>query len=97
MGYPHPDHLLSSLTAKQFREWQEFYRVEPFGDSLIDSRLADLSCMFANANFKKEDGKPFIISDFAPYLEQEKPKIVDLGPEENARLIEAQINACMRA
>ena len=88
---------MQRLTAKQFRDWQLYYLSEPFGDSTIDTRLADLSCMFANANFKRDDGKPFVIRDFAPYMEESTPKTIDLGPEENARLIEEQINACMRA
>lgn len=64
---------------------------------MIDTRLADLSCMFANANFRKDDGKPFTIAEFAPYLAQEqKQKAIDLGPEENAKLIRAQIEAMRR-
>lgn len=66
----------------------------PFGDALLDRKLASMLCVLANANRNPEAKKePFTIYDFAPYLEQEKKKNININPEENARLIRQQIEA----
>lgn len=36
----HPDHLLKSLTARQWQDWIEYARVEPVGDERNDYRTA---------------------------------------------------------
>lgn len=91
MGYDHPDHLLPRLTARQYQGWQSYYRRRPFGDALIDSKLATLICVLANCH-REPGSKPFAIEDFAPYLKV-TPEVVDISPEENARLIRAQLDA----
>lgn len=67
----------------------------PFGDALLDRKLAQMLCILANANRNPELRKePFTVYDFAPYLDQgKKEKIINISPEENARLIRQQIEA----
>lgn len=55
--------------------------------------------LFCNANRDTKQKKdPFTLGDFAPYLESDKKAttIIDLGEEENAKLIRLQIEAMMR-
>lgn len=71
--------------------------MEPFGDGLLDMRLVENTTAFCNAN--RDRGKrpdPYTLDDFAPYM-AEPVKLVDLGPEENARLIRAQLEAMRTA
>jgi hypothetical protein len=49
LGYAHPDHLLSELTATQFYEWQEYFTAEPFGPEVESLRAAVIACTVANS------------------------------------------------
>lgn len=42
LGYPHPDVLLSCITAKQLVEWEAFDRLEPIGGFREDYRFAQV-------------------------------------------------------
>lgn len=54
--------MLRSLTAKQFREWEAYAQIEPFGELRDDYRAASIRQMIFNANVKPEDQRP--IKDF---------------------------------
>lgn len=48
LGLSDVDHLLNTLTSRQWIEWQRFYRVEPFGPQEQDIHLAALRTDIAN-------------------------------------------------
>lgn len=82
LGFSHPDHLLRSLTAKQFQEWQAFYTLDPFGDQRGDLRSGIVSAVIANA-FRSKNTNPIEPSQFMPYLERH-----DQSPEEMQRTLQ---------
>ncbi len=42
------------MAAGEFDEWQEFYRIEPFGPSREDLRAGVIACMLASGPAKPE-------------------------------------------
>lgn len=54
--------MLRSITAKQFLEWQEYARLEPFNELRDDYRAASIVSMIFNMAVDKKDRKP--IADF---------------------------------
>lgn len=75
MGFSHPDHLLARLSASQLADWRAYYELEPWGDTMLDRRLASLECSYININRDVEKRPdPYEIYDFAPYLRKPEPK-----------------------
>lgn len=69
LGYPHPDHLLKELTAKQLREWEIKYRRKPFGSHLGFYQAGIIASVIANVNRdSKKTPAPFKVEDFIPSL-----------------------------
>jgi len=64
-GRLHVDEMLDELDEDEFREWQEFARLEPFGPAIDDLRggmiLAALHEPYRDA---KRKNKPFSADDF---------------------------------
>lgn len=50
MGVLHPDYLLQELNAEQLADWEAYFTLDPFGNDRDDLRIAQLCCLFANAN-----------------------------------------------
>lgn len=44
------DALLRRITGAQFREWQAYYELEPFGEVRADLRAASITQMLYNVN-----------------------------------------------
>ena len=42
--------MQSRMTYREFKEWQAFYRLEPWGEWIEDMRSARRDMMFANAH-----------------------------------------------
>lgn len=53
----HPDYLLQSLTSRQWEEWKEYARLEPFGFPSEDLRHGIL-CATVAAPHTKKGAKP---------------------------------------
>lgn len=71
MGYPHPDHLLATLSSRQIAEWMVFFSIEgPIGEERADLRAGIIASTLANVNRGK--GKPFRPTDFMPYTEKDE-------------------------
>jgi hypothetical protein len=43
LGYPHPDYLINSITAKQLAELRAYYKFEPFDLIRLDAAIARLA------------------------------------------------------
>lgn len=56
------------MDARELREWEEFYGLEPFGDLPADRRMAILATVCA-APWTPKDAPPPKPSDFMPLLE----------------------------
>lgn len=66
LGEGNVDELLERLTARQLRQWQAFWRLEPFGD--LNRLIAQLVAMTAAREgvTNKRTGQPFVADDFLP-------------------------------
>ena len=62
----HPEHLLQSLTARQFAEWQQFYMMDPFGDQRADLRAGIIASALSN-RWRGKHEQPLKPVDFMPY------------------------------
>jgi len=48
LGWSNVDAMLRSMTARQYLEWLEFARVEPFGEDRADARAGIIARILAN-------------------------------------------------
>jgi hypothetical protein len=62
LGVVNVDAMLRSLTAKQFREWEIYAKLEPFDETREDYRSASIRAMVHNMNVPSEHRKP--LKDF---------------------------------
>lgn len=68
------DALLRRITAKQFREWQAYYALEPFDEQRGDYRSAQICQMLANI-YRGANQKPFDnLDDFMLKFDAEPKK-----------------------
>jgi len=63
---------VEALPYREFREWQAYYNIEPFGESRADLRSAINACVVANAN-RGKNTPAFKVDDFMPKFENKKP------------------------
>lgn len=49
--------MQDEISSREFAEWQAYYRLEPFGESVTDVRLAHLMAWIGNM-FSKKKIKP---------------------------------------
>ena len=68
LGQPNVDKMLRSLTAKQFMEWEEYARLEPFNELRADYRTASIVQMLANVN-RPKGHKAYTLQDFLLHYE----------------------------
>ena len=66
--------MLRSMTASEFAEWYEFYRLDPWGEERADWRAGMIASVLANVNRGKK-GRTFKPEDFMP----------EFGPKETAQ------------
>lgn len=55
---------MGRISSRELSEWQEYAKLEPFGEERADLRNAQTCQVLANLWAKKSDGSPFEISDF---------------------------------
>ena len=71
-GEVNVDALLRRITIKDFREWQAYYELEPFGELRADYRSASICLTLANLKRGKNQ-KPYKLEDFL-FKFDEEPK-----------------------
>lgn len=54
------DAMLYRMTREQFREWQAYYQIQPFGDQRADIRAATVAQSMAGG----------ILTDYMQFLEE---------------------------
>lgn len=69
LGQLHPEHLLQSLTSRQFAEWMAFYSIDPFGDQRADLRAGIVAATMSN-RWRGKNENPASASDFMPFRGQ---------------------------
>ncbi len=79
LGQLHPEHLLQSLTSRQFAEWMAFYSLDPFGDQRADLR-AGIVAATMNNRWRQKNENPMQPSEFMPFKE-----VHEQTPEEMQR------------
>lgn len=73
MGEANVEGLLRRITAKQFRAWEHFYELEPFGYERISAELAQIAQMIFNMAVSVDDRQP--LSEFLlAWGSEPKPK-----------------------
>ena len=77
LGRANVDAMLRSITARQFMEWEEYARLEPFTELRADYRTASIVKMLYDVNRSKES-KTFTLDDFLLKFGQSQ---VDETPE----------------
>lgn len=55
--------LLTAMTSQQLSEWMAYFTLEPFGDEILDTHLATIAAILANAN-KAKGTKARKVEDF---------------------------------
>ena len=70
------DRMLSELSVEQFREWQAYEAVEPFGALRDEQRWARLCATVANAAMGR-GSKIWHPSDFSTYLKADVRPVTD--------------------
>jgi hypothetical protein len=68
------------MSGAEFEEWQEFERMEWFGDRRADLRMATLAALLANINRdSKKRPQPYSARDFMPFEERPRETSADLS------------------
>lgn len=69
---------MSDLTARQLKEWEVYYSLEPFGDIRADMRSGIIAAAIANFSFHRtKKSKVYKADDFMPKFEQKRDKKPD--------------------
>jgi len=89
------------MTARQFREWEQYFQLEPFGDEREDVRNAGVREMVYNVAVKAKDRKPLIdfLLKIGRPLRADRKTPEQVKVEEQASMaifISAQQNALMQ-
>lgn len=70
-GVP-PRELLRRLTARELAEYEELYRIDPWGPARADLAAGIVASTIANVNRDPKRGEPFRPSDFMAYVDREE-------------------------
>jgi hypothetical protein len=78
--------LLTRITSRELTEWQEYAKIEPFGEERADIRAAEICMVIANAN-RGKDQKALSLNDFLLRFGDE-PKAEPKSAEEQQTMAE---------
>ena len=53
--------MLKNMSSRAFAEWMVYYKVEPFGDELLDVHFAKLEAIMTSSKDDKKDPQDFRI------------------------------------
>lgn len=65
------------LSARELVEYEELYRLDPWGEERADLRSAIIAATLANINRDPKKGRPFRPVDFMPYVDREEIERAD--------------------
>ncbi len=83
LGFPHPDHLLQCLTARQLNGWLNYSNIDPFGEYRAELRHGQQMALTANINRdSKARPEPFTAADFMNFCDAPEVKERQLTVEE---------------
>ena len=71
LGCLHPDQLMSQLTSRQYTEWLQYYKCEPWGDQRADLRAGIISAAQWERHRTRGE-EPKTPADFMPFTQQKK-------------------------
>lgn len=83
---------LGAMAYSEFREWCEYYEIEPWGESRADLRAGLICSAVVNyaGKVRHENLPPAIPLDFMPYAERPVAPVIEAGdPETEGRKIDA--------
>ena len=72
LGIPNPDALLAHLPYQVFRDWIQYFQLEPFGEERADLRAGIISSVVANCMARKKGRPAFRPADFMPDFERKE-------------------------
>ena len=70
MGYVNMESMLSSISAKDAKEWELFSRENPIPEEKIIVQIAMIARTFASYFIKRVDKKQWSLDDFIPNFKQ---------------------------
>ncbi len=77
------------MGASEFRDWQTFYELEPFGDVRADLRAGIVAATVANAHRDPRKGKPARPQDYMLQFEPKPPRTAQSMYEQMKALVMA--------
>jgi hypothetical protein len=60
------EQLLENMSYEEFKEWQAYYEIEPFGEYKKDFRAGIIASSIFNSKRTKQSDKIFSPTDFIP-------------------------------
>jgi hypothetical protein len=85
-GNVNVDAMLRSITAKQFMEWEMYYRTDPFDERRADYRNAMLCALIANI-VRGKKGKAFTADDFLLEFKELKAPTRNQSVQEKSNIL----------
>ena len=77
--------MLASMSASEFTEWHEYYKLDPWGEERSDWRSGNVCATLVNVNRGKK-GRQYKAEDFMPKFKQAgEPEGVRLSPEASVK------------
>ena len=63
------------MSAREFAEWQAYFRIEPFGEGMADLRAGIVASVIANVNRDaKKRSQPYEPLDFMPHAKLDEKR-----------------------
>ena len=71
------DAFLAELDPRQFREWQDFYTLQPWGPERADLRVGLLACALSSLTDRRPDWLPgdFYLSPLDQLTDEERSEL----------------------
>jgi hypothetical protein len=67
--------LEKSMSMSEYKQWQEYYKHEPFLSDRLEVLIANLTSIFANTKRQKNSDKVYEASDFTLSTQYKKDEI----------------------
>jgi hypothetical protein len=74
LGQPNPYAMLAQMPYRVFRQWQQFYNEEPFGDEANGVRLGYAAASLGTLLGKPKGRRAWKTSDFMPQFKTTRTK-----------------------
>lgn len=70
LGYANPEYMLSVMPYRIWRDWIEYYSIEPFNEERADLRAGIVAATVANCLARKKGDPEFRATQFMPKYEK---------------------------